>query len=50
MIPAGMRLCPDCNGEGEVWVMDATPDMNEHVYPCETCVNGLVPITEGDPS
>lgn len=46
VMPEGMRWCPDCNGEGQVSVMQAHPPWNEDVYDCTTCVDGLVP-TEG---
>lgn len=48
-LPKGMRYCPRCNGDGEVWVMDGTPDLNETVYPCDFpgCEEGqgIVPMT-----
>lgn len=31
---AGQRWCPDCNGEGVVWTMDATPNLTEHEHAC----------------
>lgn len=28
--------CPDCNGEGSVWVM-SYPTLDESEFPCSTC-------------
>lgn len=50
-LPEGMRWCPECNEEGEVWTMDATPDMDERrrdcTYPGCFEGNGMVPAEVG---
>ncbi len=45
VMPPGWRWCPECNGEGEVWTMDASPDLNETSRPCGRCeaTRGIVP-------
>lgn len=39
----GWEWCSYCNGDGVVYVMDASPDMNEHETECGFCDDGLVP-------
>ena len=29
--------CPDCDGMGEIWEMDMTPNQDETVRPCPAC-------------
>lgn len=31
------NTCPDCNGMGEIWEMQANPDQNEEARPCRRC-------------
>lgn len=44
VMPEGMGWCPDCNGMGEIYYMDASPDMDEHAIPCRKCDRSLVPV------
>lgn len=46
VIPDGWEWCPDCNGEGRVSIMHATPDCDESVSNCTRCTTerGIVPI------
>jgi hypothetical protein len=46
-LPEGMKWCPDCDGMGEIYYMDASPDMDEHAVPCRKCDRGLVPVEPG---
>ena len=46
VVPApGWEWCGYCNGEGTVWVMDSSPDLNETVHECGRCDEGLVRTT-----
>lgn len=37
----GWKWCPYCNGEGVVFSMQATPDLDEVAHECGFCDDGL---------
>ena len=42
------QICPDCNGEGSISVMQPTPALDEIEYNCDRCTDymGMVEVTE----